>query len=82
MSNAEQLANILGFSHMANKHHIRYDNAVEDAFIVTTSSGTVQFARNGRLYTYTPLPEYLASVALTKDTKDVWQSPVVMIPIP
>ena len=39
---ADQLANILGFSHMADKYRIRYDNAVEDAFFITTDSGTIE----------------------------------------
>ena len=67
---AEQLANILGFSHMADKHQIHNDNTVEDAFIATTLSGTIKFARDGRLYTYNPSTEYLASVASTKDTEE------------
>ena len=43
----EQLANILGFSYMADKHRIEYDNAKEDAFIVHTDNGPVKFKQDG-----------------------------------
>ena len=33
---ADQLANILGFSHMADKYCIQYNNLYEDAFKVHT----------------------------------------------
>ena len=33
---ADQLANILGFSHMADRYHIQYDNLYEDTSKVHT----------------------------------------------
>ena len=35
----KQLANILGFLHMAEKYCITYDNDKEDAFLVYTKAG-------------------------------------------
>lgn len=67
---AGQLANILGFSHMADKHRIKNDNAVEDVLIVTTDLGSVKFERDQHLYTYQPSEKYLKSIAATKDNAE------------
>ena len=40
---AEQMANIMGFSHMADKYRITYNSVKEDAFHVHTKSGNVKF---------------------------------------
>ena len=44
---------------MGDKHHITYNNAVEDAFIVHTPNGNVKFKRDRRLYMFTPSEDYL-----------------------
>ena len=38
-----QMANIFGFSHMADKYHITYNNKIEDTFNVHTENGIVKF---------------------------------------
>ena len=60
---SEQIANILGFSHMADKYKISYDNSVEDAFLVHTENGIVKFSRDGRLYTYEPSEKFMTAIA-------------------
>ena len=47
----DQMANILGFSHMAEKYRVAYDNEKEDAFLIHTEHGIVKFRRDGCLYT-------------------------------
>jgi len=44
------MANIMGFSHMADKYHVTYDNSKDDAFHVHTDNGIICFGRDGRLY--------------------------------
>ena len=61
--NKEQIANILGFSHMSDKYRITYDNKIDDAFHVHTKNGIIRFVRDGRLYTYEPLEGYLQAIA-------------------
>ena len=56
---ADQLANILGFLHMADKYCIQYNNAYEDAFKMHLPDKIVKFTRDGRLYTYKPTKEFL-----------------------
>jgi len=65
----DQMANIFGFSHMADKHRITYDNAKEDAFLVHTKNGITRFSRDGRVYSYEPTDKYLAAIAKTKSMK-------------
>ena len=50
---SSHMANIMGFSHMADRYHITYDNSKEDAFVVRDKEKghTVKFQRNVRLYT-------------------------------
>ena len=62
------MANIMGFSHMADKYHVTYDNEKEDAFVIRgrSTGNIVRFARDGRLYTYEPSKNYLAAVAKSK----------------
>ena len=62
----QQIANILGFSHMANKFHVTYDSEVENAFFVYTEHKVIKFAQEGRLYCYTPSKKYLNKVAEAK----------------
>ena len=52
----------------ADKYHVTYDNEKEDAFVIRDRStgNIVQFARDGRLYTYEPSKNYLEAVAKTK----------------
>ena len=64
----------MGFSHMADKYRVTYDNSVEDAFVVHTNTGIIKFNRDGRLYTYEPSTNYLDAVAASKgmcDSKDI-----------
>ena len=42
-----QIANIFGFSHMADMCRITYDSSVEDAFNIHTTNGIVKFVRDG-----------------------------------
>ena len=42
------MANIFGFSHMADKYRVMYNNSVEDCFNVHTKNGVVKFNPNGR----------------------------------
>jgi hypothetical protein len=52
-----QIANIYGFSHMADKHHITYDSDKKDAFVVHSHSGIIKFKRTpDGLYVYKPSP--------------------------
>ena len=62
------MANIMGFSHMADKYHVTYDNEKEDVFVICDQStgNIVRFARDGRLYTYEPSKNYLEAVAKSK----------------
>ena len=62
------MANIMGFSHMADRYHVTYDNKKEDAFVVrdTEKNTEVKFRRDGRLYTYAPSKNYLDAVAASK----------------
>ena len=64
-----QMANIFGFSHMADKYRIQYDNTNgDDTFKVHTETGIVQFKRtNEGLYAYKPTENYLEQVAETKN---------------
>jgi hypothetical protein len=40
-----QITNIYGFSHMADKQHITYSSNKEDAFLVHSHSGIIKFER-------------------------------------
>ena len=64
------MANIMGFSHMADKYHVTYDSRKEDAFLVHTEHGIIKFAREGRLYMYEPSEKYLAAVKATSKKKN------------
>ena len=64
------MANIMGFSHMADKYHVTYDSRKEDAFLIHTDQGIIKFFREGRLYTYEPSKKYLAAVKATKERKN------------
>ena len=69
-----QMANIMRFSHMADKHRITYDNSVEDAFFVHSNTGIIKFVRDGCLYTYKPSTNYLDAVVASKgmcDSNDI-----------
>ena len=63
--NPTHMANIMGFSHMADKYHVTYDSRKEDAFLIHTDQGIIKFVREGRLYTYEPSEKYLAAVKAT-----------------
>jgi hypothetical protein len=67
---ADQIANIIGFSHMADMHKITYDNSVEDAFNVHTENGIVKFRRDGRLYTYEPSDDFIKGIAEQKENEN------------
>ena len=51
------MANIMRFSHMADRYHVTYDNKKEDAFVVhdKEKDTTVRFRRDGA-YTHTNHP--------------------------
>ena len=66
---AEQMANIMGFSHMADKYRITYNSTKEDAFCIHMESGVVKFVRDGRVYSYTPSDYYLKDVVAYKCMK-------------
>ena len=68
------LANLLGFSHMADEYHIEYNNKKEDAFLVHTPYGTCKFVRMGRLYGYKPSKDFLNKVAQAKGLQQHGQS--------
>ena len=70
----DQLANILGFSHMAEKQRITYDNEKEDAFFVHTKAGVKKFSRDGRLYTYQPSQDFINSIAEENSTTKIKNS--------
>ena len=51
----KQLANIYGFSHLADQFRIVYDSAVEDAFTVFVNGHPIKFERTtDGLYAYKP----------------------------
>jgi hypothetical protein len=59
-----QIANIYGFSHMADDHRITYDSNVEDAFNVYLPDGMIKFERtNDGLYAYRPSENYKKKIA-------------------
>ena len=60
-------ANIFGFSHMADKYRIVYDNKYSDSFTVFTDDGPVVFTRKNRLYTYKPSDSYFNDIAEHKN---------------
>ena len=62
-----QLANILGLSHMVDRYRIEYNNSKEDVFKVHTDNIIVKFTRDERLYTYQPTKEFFNSIAEKKD---------------
>ena len=64
------MANIFGFSHVADKYRVMYNNSVEDCFNVHTKNGVVKFNRNGRLYMYKPSKEYLLVVKKCKQDEN------------
>jgi hypothetical protein len=55
-----QIANIYGFSHMAdNKHRITYDSEKEDASLVHSDAGIIKFERTpDGLYVYKPTAKF------------------------
>jgi hypothetical protein len=64
---SDMMANIIGFSSVADKHRI-YDSDVNDAFVINTNDGPVEFVRRpDGLYRYTPSIGFKAAVAKTKD---------------
>ena len=68
--NPSHMANIMGFSHMADKYHVTYNSRKEDAFLIHTDQGIIKFVREGRLYTYEPPKKYLAAVKATNKKKN------------
>lgn len=64
--NGNQLTNILGFSHMADRYCIEYDNLKEDAFKVHTKNGIAKFTRDECLYTYQPSNTFFDSITEKK----------------
>jgi hypothetical protein len=63
-----QIANIYGFSRMADKHQITYDSDKEDAFVVHSShSGIINVERTpDGLYVYKPSATFKNKVATLK----------------
>jgi hypothetical protein len=62
-----QIANIYGFSHMADKHRITYDSDKEDAFLVHSHDGIIKFERSpDGLYVYRPTTKFRDKVANLK----------------
>ena len=53
-----QMANIFGFSHLADKHRITYDSEKEDAFFVHTDDGIINLT--GPLMVSTPISPHKA----------------------
>ena len=63
-----QMANIFGFSHMADKYRITYDSGKEDAFCVHMNHRILKFRRTDEgLYAYQPDRKFLAQVAKNKN---------------
>ncbi len=63
----DQMANIFGFSHLADQYHVKYDSHVEDAFIVHVGDTQAKFSRTPEgLYVYTPTAAFLDRVAVAK----------------
>jgi hypothetical protein len=63
----KQIANIYGFSHMADKHRITYNSDKEDAFVVHSHSGIIKFKRTpDGLYVYKPSATFKKKVATLK----------------
>jgi hypothetical protein len=64
-----QIANIYGFSHMADENRITYDSQKEDAFLVHTNGGVIKFTRTpDGLYAYKPSEAYKKHVADSNET--------------
>jgi hypothetical protein len=62
-----QIANIYGFSHMANRHQITYDSDKEDALLVHSHSGIIKFERTmDGIYVYRPTNIFKDKVASLK----------------
>lgn len=63
-----QIANIYGFSHMADEHRITYDSSVEDAFVVHLPEGIIKFERTtDGLYAYRPSANFKKQVKESKE---------------
>ena len=71
----DQIANILGFSHMSDKYRITYDNHEDDAFHVHTKNGVIRFVRDGRLYTYKSSQKYLEAIEKYKNNNSNKSTP-------
>ena len=62
-----QIANVYGFSHMADKYRITYDSEKEDAFMVHANEGIIKFTRTlDGLYAYRPSTKFKSQVAESK----------------
>jgi hypothetical protein len=65
-----QIANIYGFSHMADKHRITYDSDKENAFVVHSHNGITKFERTpDGLHIYRPSKKFKGESGLTKKEK-------------
>jgi hypothetical protein len=63
-----QMANIFGFSFLADKHRITYDSRKEDAFLVHLGTRVIKFRRTTEgLYVYKPDQKFLDNVARQKN---------------
>jgi hypothetical protein len=64
-----QIANIYGFSHMADEHCITYDSDKEDAFLVHSKNVAIKFERTqDNLYVYKPTAKFKEQLAKLKET--------------
>ena len=64
-----QIANIFGFSHMADKYRITFDSDQEDTFLVHSDKGGIKFKRTeDGLYAYKPTTDYTKKVAAMNAT--------------
>ena len=62
-----QMANIFGFSHLADKHCITYDNWEEDKFMLHSGDGILKLNHTNKgLYDYCPCYSYINIVAAEK----------------
>jgi hypothetical protein len=65
----KQIANVFGFSHMADKYRITYDSDKEDAFLVHIKEGIIKFARTcDGLYAYKPSSRFKNQEKKSKTT--------------
>ena len=66
--NPNQIANIFGFSNLADNHRITYNSTIEDAFNVHINNFIIKFEQTkDGLYAYCPPAKFVAANATKKN---------------